>query len=741
MTRRPSRPAGAMRRAHGGERMAGMVTVEMAAQNLAAGWPTLAAAAALSGVFSAALGWAAHAWWARRAVSKGRLPDTEAVMASLDPLAQLDVFDHIVDSAGIGFYHWDMGGDEVLWSRHHRAIFAVGEGVLTTYATFRERVHPDDAADVDAAIAGAIADRRDYVCEYRIVLPDGRLRFIRGSGRISYGDDGTPLRMSGAVIDVSAATEARLATARRERELAAIIDNLPDVISRFDTQRRHLFVSPNIERITGMPPAAFIGKTNEDLGMDPVMCARWRALLEDVIRHGVVREFEFSYANPDGEEQFFVTRAIPTFGSDGKVESVMTIATDHTLRERAARRLRESEALLQQADLRKNEYLATLAHELRGPLAPIATAVQLMKLSERIDVWSKSRQVIERQVGQLVELVDDLMEIGRISAGKIALRLARTSLQSAVEHAIESVRPLIDGAAQQLTVHLPDGPVWLEADPTRLTQIFTNLLTNASKYSSAGGQIALTARIEPAADAGTYQVAIIISDDGIGLTLEAMTTIFDMFSQVHAQGEQARGGLGIGLSLVRHLVRLHHGEIGVSSAGIGQGAQFTVRLPLAAVQESAAHESAAHESAAHESAAADAVEAPLAVPAAARRVLVVDDSVDGAETLVELLEALGQEADCVHTGGAAIAAAQAQHYDLVLLDLGLPDISGIQVALHLRGKPWGRSLRLVALTGLGQQQDRDLTRAAGFDLHLVKPVRIEDLMALVAEDASASKGA
>ena len=690
--------------------MAGMMTIGVDA---AAWWPTAAAA-----LLAAALGWSAHAWCSRRAAGSGRRPDTDAVMGELDPLDQLDVFDHIVDSAGIGFYHWDIASDRVLWSRHHRGIFAVPDGLTTTYASFRERVHPEDAPHVDGAIAAAMAERRDYVCEYRIVLPDGALRYIRGSGRISYNEQGEPTRMSGAVIDISAATEARLATARRERELAAIIDNLPDVISRFDLQRRHLFVSPNIERVTGMPSSAFIGKTNEELGMDPLMCARWRALLEDVIRHGVVREFEFSYIGEDRQEQFFVTRAIPTFGSDGKVESVMTIATDHTLRENAARRVRESEALLQQADQRKNEYLATLAHELRGPLAPISTAVQLMKMSDRMDVLSKSRQVIERQVGQLVELVDDLMEIGRISSGKIVLRVARTTLQSAIEHAVESVRPLFDGGAQQLTIRLPQESIWLDADATRLTQIFTNLLTNAAKYSSPGGKVLLEAQVE----AGSVSVAV--SDNGIGLTPEAMTTIFDMFSQVHAQGDQARGGLGIGLSLVRHLVRLHHGEIAVASAGIGQGARFTVRLPLAAVQDAVEQPATAEQ----------AASAKVLVP---RRVLVVDDSVDGAQTLVELLGALGQQADCVHTGGAAIAALEAQRYDLVLLDLGLPDISGIQVALHARGKPWGRALQLVALTGLGQQRDRDLTRAAGFDLHLVKPVRIDDLVALVEEGSAA----
>ena len=650
-----------------------------------------------------ALGGVLAGWCARAMLVRGS-PAPAPVRDSLPP------FESIGDATGVGYYHWDMRNNALQWSPQLRAMVGITDGAAVTIDTFRQHLDPEDAAVVDAAVRRALGERGDCGCEFRMRV-DGMVRHLRGSGRIAFDADGRALSMSGAVIDISAATEARLAMAQRERELTAIIEHLPDVISRFDLEKRHLFVSPCIEAITGLPPQAFIGKTNAELGMDPVLCMRFGAVLDDVIRNGIVREMEFSYFGPAGDEHFFVTRVIPSFDAAGKVESVMTIAADHTLREIAARRLRASETLLQQADARKNEYLATLAHELRGPLAPIATAVQLMKLSERQQDWRKSRQVIERQVGQLIELVDDLMEVGRISAGKLVLRLARVPLQPAIEHAIESVRPLFDGGGQQLTVEMPEQPVWLDADSTRLTQIFTNLLTNASKYSEARGRVALRVTVSAAS------VAIVVSDDGIGLSAEAMASIFDMFSQVHAQGRQARGGLGIGLSLVRHLVGLHQGEITVASAGPGKGAQFTVHLPLACAP-------------AGQSDAAPAP-TPAAVTASSKRVLVVDDHVDGADTLVALLEALGHTADGVHHGGAAIAAAETGNYDLLLLDLGLPDISGIQVALHVRGKPWGRDLKIVALTGLGQQHDRDLTRLAGFDLHLVKPVRMEDVLELV----------
>jgi CheY-like chemotaxis protein len=407
-------------------------------------------------------------------------------------------------------------------------------------------------------------------------------------------------------------------------------------------------------------------------------------------------------------------RAFPELDTSGAVRSMLTISSDHTFRERAMDQLRTSEALLQQADQRKNEFMATLAHELRSPLAPISTSVQLMKRSEQPELWRRSMQVIERQLGQLVELVDDLMDIARVGSGKLRLRVSQVSLQSAVSGAVESAMPLIDRDGQQLAIDLPGATVWLDADPVRLTQIFANLLTNASKYSPERAHIGIAARV----DAGIAVVTV--SDNGVGLTPDSMSTIFDLFAQVDARHELAQGGLGIGLSLVRQLVALHGGEVSVASDGPGQGSRFTVRLPVSAQPSTEREEAAAVQS------------TPRAL-----KVLVVDDNVDGAASLVQLLQFLGHQAHSAHNGNDALHAAANGGFDLVLLDLGLPDMSGVQVALHIRGKAWGKKLRVVALTGLGQQQDRDLTTAAGFDLHLVKPIRIEQLLEL-AGDASQS---
>jgi len=629
----------------------------------------------------------------------------ERIDRRVDVASRLDAFEHVTDSAGIGLYFWNMATDTLTWSGHHYAIFGWDPALRPTHAMFRARIHPDDLAAVDAAVAVALASGADYVVRFRVLLPDGTLRYVRGSGRATYGADGRPAALNGAVIDITETTEAVNATRQRELDLATVAANLPDIINRYDRQRRCLFVSPRIEALTGHPAAWFLGKTHDELGLDPVLAARWSAVLEDVVRHGCMREFDFSYVAADGRERFFITRALPSFGADGQVETVLTISTDHTEREVAARQLRREGALLEKADVRKNEYLATLAHELRGPLAPISSAVQLLGLSDQADVREKARRVIERQVAQLASLVGDLMEVGRISSGKLAIERARVPLRHVIDQAVEATRPLFETRLQPLSVQLPQQDAWIEGDALRLTQAFSNLLTNASKYSPPGAPVAIEARVQ------AQQVVVDVIDQGIGLTADAMRDIFDLFVQVNPTGVLAQGGLGIGLSLVRQLVELHGGTVTVNSAGLARGACFTVTLPLGQAPAEAA------------------IAAPAPAPhQGGLRVLVVDDNTDGALTLASLLDALGHQAVTAFNGRDAVRLAAGQAFDLAFLDLGLPDISGIQVGLTIRGTPQGRHLPLIALTGLGREEDRYLTQAAQFTEHLVKPLAMADLL-------------
>jgi PAS domain S-box-containing protein len=631
----------------------------------------------------------------------------------VDVASRLDAFEHVTDSAGIGLYFWNMTADTLTWSLHHYAIFGWDPTVPATHAMFRARIHPDDLGKVDDAVAMALASGADYLLRFRLLLPDGSLRYVRGSGRATYDADGQPSALNGAVIDITETTEALNATRQRELDLAAVAANLPDIINRYDRERRCVFVSPRIEALTGHPPEWFIGKTHEQLELDPTLAARWSAMLEDVIRNGSMREFDFSHLGADGRERFYITRALPSFDADGRVETVLTISTDHTERERAARQLRLEGAMLEKADVRKNEYLATLAHELRGPLAPISSAVQLLGLSDKPEVREKARSVIERQVGQLASLVGDLMEVGRISSGKLEINRARVRLQHVFDQAVEATKPLLDARLQPLSVVMPQDDVWLDADALRLTQAFTNLLTNASKYSPPAAPVAVVARV----DAG--EVRIDVCDQGIGLTDEAMRDIFDLFVQVNPTGVLAQGGLGIGLSLVRQLVELHGGVVSVRSDGPGRGACFTVTLPLGEAQAVAAD-----------------VPAALALPPGGLRVLVVDDNTDGALTLASLLEALGHHAVTAFNGRDAVRLAAEQAFDLAFVDLGLPDISGIQVGLTIRGTPRGKRMPLIALTGLGREEDRYLTQAAQFTEHLVKPLAMADLLRITEAIAS-----
>ncbi len=371
---------------------------------------------------------------------------------------------------------------------------------------------------------------------------------------------------------------------------------------------------------------------------------------------------------------------------------------------------------LRQRDQRKDEFLATLAHELRNPLAPIGNALEILPLAQDDGATSaQARETIERQFQHLVRLVDDLLDISRITRGRIELRKKRVALSEVMQSALESSRPLIESCGHELTVTLPEDPVWLEADATRLAQAIANLLNNAAKYTPKRGHIALTA------ERAGESVAIKVRDTGIGIRAELLPQVFDLFAQVDTALERAQGGLGIGLFLVKKLVELHGGSVEAHSAGRGQGAEFIVRLPVAS------------EDRATQGASAEAGARPVA-PLPARRVLVVDDNRDAAESLGTLLRMLGHEVYLAFDGLTALEAARRYRPDLVLLDIGLPGMHGYDVAQRIRKQPELREVVLVAVTGWGQEEDRRRAREAGFDHHLTKPLNrtaLERLLATV----------
>jgi signal transduction histidine kinase/CheY-like chemotaxis protein len=369
-------------------------------------------------------------------------------------------------------------------------------------------------------------------------------------------------------------------------------------------------------------------------------------------------------------------------------------------------------ARLQAAVQLRDHFLAVLSHELRNPLAALSNGLQFLKLAGRDPIAAeRSRAMMERQLSQTVRLVDDLLDVSRIATGKLELHKERVDLAFVVRDAVEASRQLIEREGHELTVSLPPDPILLDADPTRLAQIFLNLLNNAAKYSERGGQIRLSAQ------RNGNEVAVSVRDAGIGISAAQLPLVFDAFVQVDTSWQRAQGGLGIGLSLVKEFVGLHGGRVEVRSDGPGKGSEFIVHLPVA-IDTTAA-------------------EPPTAAVAVARgprrRILVVDDNTDAAESLASILRILGHDVRTAHDGEAGVAAAAEFRPELVLMDLGMPRLNGYEAARRIRAEPWGHEPCLVALTGWGADRDRGRTHDAGFDGHLVKPVELDVLMKMLAE--------
>jgi signal transduction histidine kinase len=370
---------------------------------------------------------------------------------------------------------------------------------------------------------------------------------------------------------------------------------------------------------------------------------------------------------------------------------------------------------LEEADRRKNEFLATLAHELRNPLAPLRHGLDILRRSPDSDAAAEIREMMDRQLVHLVRLIDDLLDVSRISQGKIELRKERIQAADVLRAALESSRPLIDSARHSLTIDAPPEPIWLDADLTRLAQVVGNLLNNAAKYTPEGGRIGLSLTTDG------DDAVIAVSDNGLGIPTDMQAKVFQLFAQVENHADRARGGLGIGLALVKQLVAMHAGSVTAESAGSGQGSVFTVRIPLAAADVATQPE--AEEP------------APRPAPTQPLKVLVVDDNVEVAQTVGWMLE-IGHQYHLVHDGRQALEAAREFRPDAILLDIGLPVMDGYAVCRAFRQDDLFKDALIIAQTGWGQKRDKTLASEAGFDHHLVKPVAYEDLERVLASKAA-----
>jgi PAS domain S-box-containing protein len=533
-----------------------------------------------------------------------------------------------------------------------------------------------------------------------LVARDGTERAISDSAAPIRNDKG---EVAGVVLVFRDITERR----ETERALAKALAYADDIIAtlrepfvvldadlRVKTANRSFYDSFRVSKVETENRLVY------DLGNGQWDIPGLRKLLDEVLsRNQSVHDFEVEHSFPALGRKIMLLNARP-FPPDSKHPELILLAVEDVsaLRERADE--------LAEAARRKDEFLATLAHELRNPLAPIRNAVQSLGMEGLAGPGVKvARDVIARQVAVMVRLVDDLLDVSRISRNTLDLRKQRVELTAVVDGAVEGSGPFLRQCGHELTVRLTPQPLHLDADPVRLAQVFSNLLNNAAKYTNRGGHIRLTAEREGS------DAVVSVRDDGIGIPGDMLARVFDMFTQVDRTLERSQGGLGIGLTLVRRLVEMHDGSIEARSGGPGQGSEFVVRLPL--IQPP--HEGPPQG------------EGPRAKALSGCRVLVVDDNRDAADSMGMLLRLKGNDVRTAHDGLEGVELAGTFRPELVLLDIGLPKLNGYDVARQIRRQPGGAEVVLVALTGWGQDEDRRRSQEAGFDLHVVKPV---DLMAL-----------
>ena len=507
-----------------------------------------------------------------------------------------------------------------------------------------------------------------------------------------------------------------VASENQRRIYETALDSTPDFVYVFDLQHRVIYANAALLKMWGVPEA--FGKKLFELGYEQWHVEMHDREIEQVIATRAPIRGEVPFTGTNGRRIYDYIFA-PVLSPQGNVVAVAGTTRDVTERQAADRALREQTERLAESDRAKDEFLATLSHELRNPLAPLRNAIELLRRTQEGDTrFETVHLMMERQLDHLVRLVDDLLEVSRISRGAFSLRKEQVDLAAVVRNATETSQPLIRAGGHTLVVELPEEPLWLEGDLVRMAQILANLLNNAAKYTDHGGRIRLRAWREGGS------AAISVSDNGVGIAPEIMPRMFEMFSRGDRDSGRSQGGLGIGLALSRRLAQMHGGSLEASSDGPGKGSEFIVRLPLTAVPVQAA----------------PSVHADQRL--AQMRVLVVDDNPDAGDSLAMILEVLGAEVRVARSGAEAIDMFGAYQPSVVLLDIGMPGMNGYDVARALRTRFPDRGATLVALTGWGQEDDRRRAREAGFDHHLVKPADLDVLQHLLCaiEDSARVSG-
>jgi signal transduction histidine kinase/CheY-like chemotaxis protein len=583
-----------------------------------------------------------------------------------------------------------------------------------------QQIHPDDVERISHVIRQAIASGTSYDEEYRVVQAGGSVRWVVDRGNVERDTAGRPLSLSGSAVDITERKQAEEKAREIEENYRTLYNSIdagffiakliyddrgPPVDYRF------LATNPAFEKQTKWPD--MLGKTVREIAPD--LEAFWFETFDTIVRTGEPMRFENSVEAL--EQRFFDVYGFRIGTAEDR--TVAILFNDITSRKQAEKERNRLVEQLHDADRRKDEFLAILAHELRNPLAAISNGAQLLDKRNTPEILSDVRDMIQHQILHLTRLIDDLLDVARISQGKIALGKATAMLADVVRNAVHLVHPLIEQKRHRLTLSLPDRPVRFVADPTRIEQILGNLLTNAAKYTESEGEIHLSAALD------NKEIVFSVRDTGVGISAEMLPRVFSLFTQVDTSLHRSQGGLGIGLTLVRNLVELHGGTVTAASQGKGRGSVFTVRIPIvepaADIADTAAHDSTA----------------PVQ---GAGRILVVDDNRDTAKTTAILLSHRGYQVELAHDGREALEIARQSRPHVILLDIGLPGMSDYEVASLLRDDERCKDAMLIAVSGYADGKARDRSRASGFQQHLIKPIDFSELYKLIDSLSSSVPG-
>jgi PAS domain S-box-containing protein len=646
---------------------------------------------------------------ARHKAERELVEAKEALERKSEELAQQRAWFHLAMEAGqMGAWEWIVATGKVIWSPTLEAIHGLlpgtfGGGFEDVFAD----IHPEDRERVLAHVRESVERGGDYRIEYRIIKPDGALTWIEARGKLFKDAQGNPERMAGVCMDISARKHVEEALRTSEEFNRSIIESSSDCIKVLDLEGRLVSFEAGLELLGITDPTPFVGKPWTDFWEAEEDRAAAIAAVEKAAAGGEGHFVGF-FRTLHGEDKWWDVAISPILDG-GKPARLLAVSRDVTARRQMENSLVSQADQLARADRSKDEFLAMLAHELRNPLAPLRNAAEILHLSESSpEERHHAQSIMRRQLENMTRMIDDLLDVSRITEGKIELRRKPVALEAILTAATSMARSSISECHQTLEVSLPSEPIFLNADATRLEQVFTNLLSNACKYGGDGCHIWLSA--ERVASITSPEVVVRVRDDGAGIDPEILPRVFDLFVQATRSLDRAHGGLGIGLTLVSRLVKLHGGTIEARSEGISKGAEFIVRLPVL------------------KEAPAPAPAPPAAAePVTPRRILIVDDNTDSARSLAILQNRRGHQTRVAFNGPDAIAAAADFRPEIILLDIGLPGMDGFEVARQIRAMPALAGTFLVAMTGYASAGDRADAAEAGFDEHLVKPIDLEIL--------------